>query len=147
MPAHRFTQPEIQRANLAEVILRMKAFHLGDIETFPFVQPPTPAAIANGCALLQELGALDEKHVLTRVGEDLARLPIDPTLGRMLLQSQDEHATRELLIIAAGLSIQDPRERPLDQRTRPRQLHRKQFSDPPKSDFSLAAQYLDRRSR
>jgi ATP-dependent helicase HrpA len=128
-----FTQPEIQRANLAEVILRMKAFHLGDIETFPFVQPPTPGAIANGYALLQELGALDEKRTLTPLGQDLARLPIDPTLGRMLLQSQREHATRELLIIAAGLSIQDPRERPLDQKDAATAAH-KQFTDP-QSDF------------
>jgi len=128
-----FTQPEIQRANLAEVILRMKAFHLGDIETFPFVQPPTPSAIANGYALLQEFGALDEHRTLTSLGEDLARLPIDPTLGRMLLQSQHEHATRELLIIAAGLSIQDPRERPLDQKDAAAAAH-KQFSDP-QSDF------------
>jgi len=128
-----FTQPEIQRANLAEVILRMKAFHLGDIETFPFVQPPTPSAIANGYALLQELGALDESRELTRLGDDLARLPIDPTLGRMLLQSQHEHATQELLIIAAGLSIQDPRERPLDQKDAAAAAHRK-FTDP-QSDF------------
>ena len=128
-----FTQPEIQRANLAEVILRMKAFHLGDIETFPFVQPPAPAAIATGYALLQELGALDEQRVLTPLGQDLARLPIDPTLGRMLLQSQHEHATAELLIIAAGLSIQDPRERPLDQKEAAAAAHR-QFSDP-RSDF------------
>lgn len=128
-----FTPPEIQRANLAEVILRMKAFHLGDIETFPFVQPPAPAAIANGYALLQELGALDERRELTRLGADLARLPIDPTLGRMLLQSQHEHAPRELLIIAAGLSIQDPRERPLDQKEAAAAAHRK-FTDP-QSDF------------
>jgi ATP-dependent helicase HrpA len=128
-----FTQPEIQRANLAEVILRMKAFHLGDIETFPFVRPPTPAAIAGGYALLQELGALDAQRALTRLGEDLARLPIDPTLGRMLLQSQHEHATAELLIIAAGLSIQDPRERPLEQKDAAAAAH-KQFSDP-QSDF------------
>ncbi|MGZ5543114.1 MAG: ATP-dependent RNA helicase HrpA [Limisphaerales bacterium] len=128
-----FTQPEIQRANLAEVILRMKAFHLGDIETFPFVQPPAPAAISNGYALLQELGALDEHRALTRLGEDLARLPIDPTLGRMLLQSQHEHATQELLIIAAGLSIQDPRERPLDQKEAAATAHR-QLTDP-QSDF------------
>jgi ATP-dependent helicase HrpA len=128
-----FTQPEIQRANLAEVILRMKAFHLGDIETFPFVQPPAPAAISNGYALLQELGALDEHRALTRLGEDLARLPIDPTLGRMLLQSQHEHATQELLIIAAGLSIQDPRERPLDQKEAAAAAHRK-FTDS-QSDF------------
>ena len=128
-----FTQPEIQRANLAEVILRMKAFHLGDIETFPFVQPPAPAAIANGYALLQELGALDEQRALTPLGHDLARLPIDPTLGRMLLQSQHEHATAELLVIAAGLSIQDPRERPLEQKEAAAAAHR-QFSDP-QSDF------------
>ena len=128
-----FTQPEIQRANLAEVILRLKAFHLGEIETFPFVQPPAPAAIANGYALLQELGALDEQRALTPLGQDLARLPIDPTLGRMLLQSQHEHATAELLIIAAGLSIQDPRERPLEQKESAAAAH-KQFSDP-QSDF------------
>ena len=128
-----FTQPEIQRANLAEVILRMKAFRLGDIETFPFVQPPTPAAIANGYALLQELGALDTQRNLTPLGGDLARLPIDPTLGRMLLQSQQEHASRELLIIAAGLSIQDPRERPLDQKEAAAAAH-KRFADP-QSDF------------
>jgi len=128
-----FTQPEIQRANLAEVILRMKAFRLGDIETFPFVQSPSPAAIANGYTLLQELGALDDQRTLTPLGRDLARLPIDPTLGRMLLQSQREHATRELLIIAAGLSIQDPRERPLDQKDAAAAAH-KRFSDP-QSDF------------
>ena len=128
-----FTQPEIQRANLAEVILRMKAFRLGDIETFPFVNPPTPAAITSGFILLQELGALDEHRGLTPLGQDLARLPIDPTLGRMLLQSQQEHATRELLIIAAGLSIQDPRERPLEQRAAADAAH-KRFSDP-RSDF------------
>jgi ATP-dependent helicase HrpA len=127
------TQPEIQRANLAEVILRMKAFHLGDIETFPFLDPPTPAAIRAGYTLLHELGALDDRRELTPLGKDLARLPIDPILGRMLLQSQAEHATRELLIIAAGLSIQDPRERPLDQREAADTAHRK-FVDP-RSDF------------
>jgi ATP-dependent helicase HrpA len=128
-----YTQPEIQRANLAEVILRMKAFRLGEIETFPFVNPPTPAAIQSGYLLLQELGALDAARELTPLGRDLARLPIDPTLGRMLLQSQQEHATRELLIIAAGLSIQDPRERPLDQKGAADAAH-KRFLDP-KSDF------------
>ncbi|MFN3407570.1 MAG: ATP-dependent RNA helicase HrpA [Limisphaerales bacterium] len=128
-----FTQPEIQRANLAEVILRMKAFGLGDIETFPFLQPPTPAAIAAGYALLQELGALDAQRALTGLGRDLARLPIDPTLGRMLLQAQREHATREVLIIAAGLSIQDPRERPLDQQAAANAAHQR-FTDPT-SDF------------
>jgi ATP-dependent helicase HrpA len=128
-----FTQPEIQRANLAEVILRMKAFRLGDIETFAFVQPPGPAAIQAGYGLLQELGALDEQRELTPLGRDLARLPIDPTLGRMLLQAQQEHATRELLIIAAGLGIQDPRERPLDQREAADAAHRRFVH--PQSDF------------
>ena len=128
-----FTQPEIQRANLAEVILRMKAFRLGEIETFPFLNPPTPAAIQGGYQLLQELGALDEARELTQLGRDLARLPIDPTLGRMLLQAQHEHATRELLIIAAALSIQDPRERPLDQKDAAANAH-KRFVDP-RSDF------------
>ena len=128
-----FTQPEIQRANLAEVILRMKAFRLGEIEVFPFVNPPTPAAISAGYALLQELGALNEARELTELGRDLARLPIDPTLGRMLLQSQHEHATRELLIIASGLSVQDPRERPLDQKAAAEAAH-KRWSDPT-SDF------------
>ncbi|MCC7377542.1 MAG: ATP-dependent RNA helicase HrpA [Verrucomicrobiales bacterium] len=128
-----FTQPEIQRANLAEVILRMKAFHLGDIETFPFLNPPTPAAIQAGYTLLHELGALDEQGHLTALGQDLARLPIDPTLGRMLLQAQREHATRELLIIASGLSIQDPRERPLDRQAAADAAHRKHLHA--QSDF------------
>ena len=128
-----YTQPEIQRANLAEVILRMKAYRLGDIETFPFVNPPPPSAIQGGYLLLQELGALNETHELTQLGHDLSRLPIDPTLGRMLLQSQHEHATRELLIIAAGLSIQDPRERPLDRKEAAAAAH-KRFLDP-SSDF------------
>jgi len=128
-----FTQPEIQRANLAEVILRLKAFRLGEIETFEFINPPSPAAIQGGYKLLQELGALDENRDLTQLGRDLARLPIDPCLGRMLLQAQQEHATRELLIIAAGLSIQDPRERPLEQKDAAATAH-KRFGDP-RSDF------------
>jgi ATP-dependent helicase HrpA len=120
-----FTQPEIQRSNLAEVILRMKAFDLGDIENFPFVQAPSPSAIGAGYNLLRELGALDKDRALTATGEKLARLPIDPTLGRMLLQAQEEHATRELLIIAAGLSIQDPRDRPLDQKDAATAAHKR----------------------
>ncbi|MCC6235032.1 MAG: ATP-dependent RNA helicase HrpA [Verrucomicrobiales bacterium] len=130
-PPH--TQPEIQRANLAEVILRMKAFHLGEIETFPFLNPPSPAAIQGGYTLLHELGALDDRRELTVLGRDLARLPIDPTLGRMLLQAHVEHATRELLIIASGLSIQDPRERPLEQQTAADAAHRRFVH--PESDF------------
>jgi len=129
----RYTMPEIQRANLAEVILRMKAFRLGEIETFPFINPPLPPAIHGGYTLLQELGALDPNRDLTPLGRDLAHLPIDPTLGRMVLQARGEHATRELLIIAAGLSIQDPRERPLDKKDAAAAAHRR-FLDP-RSDF------------
>src|SRR5213075_3010541 len=97
-----FTQPEIQRANLAEVILRMKAFRLGDIETFPFVNPPHAASIKAGYQLLHELGALNDTNELTPLGHELARLPIDPTLGRMLLQAREENALPEVTIIAAG---------------------------------------------
>ncbi|MGV3533419.1 MAG: ATP-dependent RNA helicase, partial [Chthoniobacteraceae bacterium] len=86
----RFTQPEIQRANLAEVILRMKAFHLGEVETFPFLNPPAGQSIRAGYLLLQELGALSETNDLTPLGQELARLPVDPTLGRMLLQGRTE---------------------------------------------------------
>jgi hypothetical protein len=84
----RFTQPELQRANLAEVILRMKAFGLGEIETFPFLNPPVSASIRAGYRLLHELGALDELNQLTALGRELAKLPLDPVLGRMLLAGQ-----------------------------------------------------------
>ena len=120
----RFTQPEIQRANLAEVILRMKAFRLGEIETFPFLNPPLPPAIHAGYALLHELGALDDAHTLTALGRELARLPLDPTLGRMLLQARQERALPEVLIIAAGLSVPDPRERPEEAKEAAAAAHR-----------------------
>lgn len=129
----RFTQPEIQRSNLAEVILRMKAFRLGQIESFPFLNPPTDAAIRAGYQLLHELGALDDLNDLTPLGKELARLPIDPTLGRMLLQARAEKALPELLVIAAGLSVPDPRERPEDQKDAAATAH-KAFADPD-SDF------------
>lgn len=128
-----FTQPEIQRANLAEVILRMKAFHLGEIENFPFLNPPLPHAIKAGYQLLFELGALDEKQSLTPEGWDLARLPVDPSIGRMILQGLRESALQEVLVIAAGLSIQDPRERPMDQKEAAELAH-KRFQHP-HSDF------------
>lgn len=121
----RFAQPEIQRCNLADVILRMKAFGLGEIETFPFLDPPSPAAIRGGYQLLEELGALDDEKRLTSLGRELARLPIDPAMGRMLLEARHEGALAEVLIIAAGLSIQDPRERPADQRDAAEAAHRK----------------------
>ncbi len=128
-----YTQPEIQRANLAEVILRMKAFHYGDIETFPFLNPPAPNAIRAGYQLLQELGALDEARALTPLGRELARLPVDPAMGRMILESRRENVLPEVVIIAAGLSVQDPRERPMDQPGSADAAHRR-FVDPT-SDF------------
>ena len=120
-----YTQPEIQRANLAEVILRMKAFHLGDIETFPFLNPPQANAIKTGYQLLFELGALDKNQGLTPLGWDLARLPVDPSIGRMIIQAVKENALAEVLVIAAGLSVQDPRERPVDQKEAAEQAHRR----------------------
>jgi ATP-dependent helicase HrpA len=136
----RFTQPEIQRANLADVILRMKAFGLGDIERFPFINMPAAKSIRAGYALLEELGALDATdnvadaaRVLTPIGRELARLPVDPTVGRMILQARTEKALREVVIIAAGLSIQDPRERPMDKQQQADAAHRR-FAHPD-SDF------------
>ncbi len=129
----RFTQPEIQRSNLADVILRMKAFGLGDIEDFPFLNAPPTKGIRAGYALLHELGATDEAGVLTDLGRELAHLPVDPTVGRMILQARSEKALREVLIIAAALSIQDPRERPLDAQQKADAAHRR-FTQPD-SDF------------
>ncbi len=130
----RFTQPEIQRANLADVILRMKAFGLGDIERFPFINMPAAKSIRAGYALLEELGAFAEgAGELTPIGRELARLPVDPTVGRMILQARAEKALREVMVIAAGLSIQDPRERPLDKQQQADAAHRR-FAHPD-SDF------------
>lgn len=129
----RYTPPEILRANLAEVILRMRAAALGEIETFPFIDPPTPAAIKAGYALLEELGALDADRALTPLGRELAALPVDPTVGRMLLQARQERILPEALVVAAALSIQDPRERPLDQQAAADAAHRRFVH--PDSDF------------
>jgi ATP-dependent helicase HrpA len=128
-----FTEPEIQRCDLAEVILRMKAWQLGEVETFPFLEAPTGAAIAAAYQLLEEIGALDGQRGLTALGQELARLPVDPAIGRMLLQARLEGALPEVLVIAAGLSIQDPRERPFDQQAEAEIAHRR-FQDP-RSDF------------
>lgn len=128
-----FLSPEIQRCNLAEVILKMKAFHLGDIETFPFIQPPKPAAVRSGFQLLKELGALDASNELTTLGQQLAKLPMDPTLGRMILEAEKEGVLEEVVVIGAGLSIQDPRERPMDAANQADQAHQRFIH--PKSDF------------
>jgi len=109
-----FTDPEILRTSLASVILQMKALNLGDIQDFPFIDPPDYRAIRDGFQTLHEIGAIDENNELTPLGRDLARLPVDPRIGRMILAARDEGCLREVLIIAAALSVQDPRERPMD---------------------------------
>ncbi|WP_269532368.1 ATP-dependent RNA helicase HrpA [Chitinimonas sp. BJYL2] len=111
-----FTDPEILRSSLAAVILRMQALRLGKVEDFPFLEAPSGRLIADGYALLHELGAVDDQGQLTRMGTELARLPIDPKIGRMLLAGRDEGCLDELLVIASALSIQDPRERPFEAR-------------------------------
>jgi len=129
----KYTEPEIRRANLAAVILRMKGSNLGEVETFPFIDPPQQRAINAGYELLQELGALNEDRSLTALGRRLARLPVDPTVARMLVEAEKEKCLKEVLVIAAGLSIQDPRERPEDAREAADAMH-KTFDDP-RSDF------------
>ena len=128
-----FTDPEIMRSNLAAVILRAKALRLGDVREFPFVQAPPPKAFADGFAILQELGAISEDNELTEVGRSLSRLPIDPKLGRMLLEGARRGALRELLIVASGLSVQDPRERPAEQQQAADEAHKKLADE--RSDF------------
>ncbi len=131
-PGH--TDPEIQRVGLAGVILRMKALRLGDVERFPFLDPPQKRAVDEGYRVLEELGALDDGGRLTQIGEQLGRLPLDPRLGRMILGGRDEHALREVVIIAAALGLQDPRERPHAAQQRADEAHRK-FRDEG-SDFA-----------
>lgn len=138
-----FTEPEILRTNLAAVILQMISLGLGDIEGFPFLQPPDSRGIKDGVDLLRELGAVEEPRSLslskgageqrslrqaqgpkiTRVGKQLSQLPIDPRLARMVIESKQHATTREVMAIVAGLSIQDPRERPLERRTQADQQH------------------------
>ncbi|CAB3766232.1 ATP-dependent RNA helicase HrpA [Paraburkholderia solisilvae] len=124
----RFTDPEILRSSLAAVILRMKSLHLTAIETFPFIEPPPGRAVADGYQLLNELGAVDDDNALTPLGRELARLPLDPRVGRMILAARDQQALREVLIIASALSVQDPRDRPIDAQEQADQAHRR-FAD------------------
>src|SRR4051794_22759881 len=133
-----FTDPEILRTNLASVILQMAAADLGDIAAFPFVEPPDRRHITDGMNLLNELGALesstkDSAPRLTPLGRKLARLPVDPRLARMVLAADREGCVSEVVVIAAALSIQDPRERPVDKQAQADQQHAR-FRDP-ESDF------------
>ncbi len=124
----RFTDPEILRSSLAGVILRMKALHLGVVDDFPFIEPPPKKAIADGYALLAELGAVDEANELTAIGRELCRLPLDPRVGRMILEARQHQALTEVLIIAAALSGQDVRDRPQDKAQAADEKH-KPFDD------------------
>jgi ATP-dependent helicase HrpA len=137
----RFTDPEVLRSSLAAVILQMKALRLAEIEAFPFLDPPPRKAIADGYALLHELNAIDAQNQLTDIGRQLARLPVDPHIGRMLLAARDGQCLREMLIIAAALSSQDPRERPMDAQQAADQQHRR-FADE-QSDFLAMVRLWD----
>lgn len=136
-----YTDPEILRTNLAAVILQMISLGLGDIERFPFLQPPDKRGITDGVDLLLELGAIepppagkpDGAHRITRIGREIAQLPLDPRYARMVVEAQKLGVAREVIAIVAGLSIQDPRERPVEKRERADQLHNR-FRDPT-SDF------------
>ena len=129
----KFTDPEILRSSLASVILRMKSLRLGDVEDFPFIEPPLGRAIADGYQLLQELGAVDDERQLTGLGRQLAKLPLDPRVGRMILAGRDHQCLAEMLIIASALSVQDPRDRPADAQGAADHAHKK-FADE-KSEF------------
>jgi ATP-dependent helicase HrpA len=133
-----FTEPEILRTNLASVLLQMSAIQLGDVAKFPFVDPPDRSAIRDGVALLEELGAFvpkesDADKRLTPLGRRLAQLPIDPRLGRMIIEANRLGCVREVLIIASALSIQDPRERPKEKQQQAQEFHHR-FVDE-NSDF------------
>jgi ATP-dependent helicase HrpA len=128
-----FTAPEIQRTNLASVILQTTALRLGKLEEFPFLEPPRSGTITDGYRMLFELGALDAKNQLTESGKKLSRLPVDPRVGRIVLAGDTEDCLNEILIIAAALEMQDPRERPIDQQQAADEKHA-QFTDE-RSDF------------
>ena len=147
-----FTEPEILRTNLASVMLQMAAAELGDIASFPFVEAPDRTQVTDGLRLLTELGAVqpvregarrghDNEVRLTKVGQRLAALPVDPRMGRMLLAAEREGCLAEMLVVVAGLSIPDPRERPAEQRERAEALHRR-FWAPLPSDRALQAEGL-----
>ncbi|MFI7061248.1 ATP-dependent RNA helicase HrpA [Kribbella sp. NPDC050124] len=128
-----FTDPEILRTNLASVILQMTAIGLGDIAAFPFIDEPDRRSITDGLQLLTELGAIEKAGRLTPVGRQLAQIPLDPRLARMIVEADKHACVREVMVIAAALSIQDPRERPTDAEAQAQQAHAR-FRDP-NSDF------------
>ena len=128
-----YSDPEILRSSLAGVILRMKALRLGDVESFPFIEAPPSRAISDGYQLLQELGAVTDERALTPVGNELAKMPLDPRVARMIVAARDEGCLKEMLVIAAALTVQDPRERPQEKQGTADAAHNK-FADE-KSEF------------
>jgi len=128
-----YTEPEIQRTNLAAVILQMATLGFGEIERFPFVDPPDGRLVRDGYKLLEELAAVDRQRKVTRLGRVLAKLPVDPRIGRMLIAAARSGCLNEVLVIAAALSIQDPRDRPVEKRQEADEAHA-QFADE-RSDF------------
>ncbi|MBN1256419.1 MAG: ATP-dependent RNA helicase HrpA [Planctomycetes bacterium] len=128
-----YTDPEILRSSLASVILQMKSMHLGEVESFPFIQPPEALAVRRGYAELAELGAIDENKVLTQMGRRMSRLPLEPRFSRILLAADRRNTLEEVLILVAVLSIQDPRHRPLDKQEEADQIHKEFLDD--RSDF------------
>ena len=128
-----FTDPEIRRTNLAAVVLRMLELGLGEVNRFPFIDPPDPKVVRDGYRLLEELGAVSDRGKLTALGRRLARLPVDPRLGRMLLAANELGCLGEMLVIVSAMSIQDPRERPSDKQAQADQAHAR-FQHP-RSDF------------
>ncbi|WP_423922885.1 ATP-dependent RNA helicase HrpA [Frigoribacterium sp. 2-23] len=143
-----YTEPEILRTNLAAVILQMISLGLGDIANFPFLQPPDSRGIKDGLDLLRELGAVTQGGNITRIGKQLTRLPIDPRLARMVVESKTQGTTREVLAIVAALSIQDPRERPLERRAQADEKHSR-FADPAGDFITLLNlwNYLEEKQR
>lgn len=144
-----YTDPEILRTNLAAVILQMLYLRLGEVQDFPFIEPPDPRMVREGYRLLNELGAVDRRHRLTALGKQLARLPVDPLLGRMILAAQSDGVVAEVLVIASALAVQDPRERPAEKQQQADQAHAR-FRHP-RSDFlawlNLWRYYEEQRQR
>lgn len=129
-----FTDPEIRRCNLADVVLQMEHLGLGDPLKFPFVDPPQPKRVAQAYQTLEEIGAIRKRGGLTQIGHELARIPVDPRVGRLLVEARREGCLREALVVASSLSVQDPRERPQDRQEAADLVHGK-FKDP-RSDFT-----------
>jgi ATP-dependent helicase HrpA len=128
-----YTEPEILRSSLAAVILRMASLDLGEVASFPFPEPPGPRSIADGYQLLQELGAVDTRRAPTPLGRELAKLPVDPRIGRIILAARSAGCLAEVLVIASALAVPDPRDRPMDKRQAADQAHMRFRDD--RSDF------------